>query len=71
MNLVMSCVASAYQWAWKHTTREPWTYVMRRNPWLLPLFLIPYMVIGLFGMVLAGHVLWGRATRRLGEEDHA
>ena len=26
-----------YEWLWKHTTGEPWTYIMRRRPLYLVL----------------------------------
>ena len=26
-----------YEWLWKHTTGEPWTYIMRRHPLYLVL----------------------------------
>ena len=61
----MSSLARAYTWLWKHTTGEPWTFIMRRHPWLLPLFLIPFLLVGLFGIFLAGHVFWGTTTKRL------
>ena len=65
---MIQSMSKAYEWAWRHTTGEPWTYIMRRRPWLLPVFLIPYLFVGLFGIFLAGHVYWG-GRRRSGRHE--
>ena len=25
-----------YEWSWTHVGGEPWTFIMRRNPWIWP-----------------------------------
>jgi len=35
-------LGKAYEWLWKHTTGEPWTYIMRRHPLYL---LLPAIAI--------------------------
>jgi len=44
-----------YERLWKHTTGEPYTYIMRRKKWLLPSILIP---VALLVAVLTGHLWW-------------
>lgn len=33
-----------YEQVWRRTTGEPWTTIMRRHRWLLPLFAVPLVV---------------------------
>ena len=33
-----------YEWLWKHTTGEPWTYIMRRRPLYLVLPAVAMMI---------------------------
>ena len=68
-----------YNWLWKNTTGEPYTYIMRRNPaaLLVPeavaLLLCVFVAGGYWWTVpltyacglITGHVLWGRATVRI------
>ena len=39
-----------YEWLWKHTTGEPWTYIMRRRPL--------YLVLPAVAMVIT--MAWAR-----------
>lgn len=44
--------ARVYGWVVRHTTGEPWTWIMRRNPAILPVILLPLAVVGA-GLIVA------------------
>ncbi len=35
--LATGWLAITYEWAWTQIGGEPWTFIMRRNPWIWPL----------------------------------
>ena len=58
-------LTTLYTWLWQHTTGEPWTWIMRRNPLIFMPVLLFTAGLGAFATFLAGHVFWGeRKTRR-------
>ena len=54
----MTWLERLYAALWRNTTGEPYTFIMRRHPWLLPVALIPLLLLSAFGLILTGHVYW-------------
>jgi hypothetical protein len=66
-------IGGLYRDLWSHTTKRPYTYIMRQHPIIpITMFIVafvnqmlwPYlwvMIVADFVMVLTGHTLWDTA----------